>query len=91
MVYLVSKNRCVVGVFTNRTWMMAKIEHLTRDLHIKGTRKNVPVNAGSIGVQMVNGYLPLYNDEDAVEMRIWKLNENTLNPQLKEVYNEDSI
>ena len=25
MVYLVSKEKCVVGIFTNRTWMMSAI------------------------------------------------------------------
>ena len=84
MVYLVSKEKCVVGIFTNRTWMMGKIGHLVTDLHIKGVRKNVPVNANTIGTQMTNGYLPLYDDNDIIVMRIWKLNENTINPQLKE-------
>lgn len=83
MVYLVSKERCVVGIFTNRTWMMGRIGHLVADLHIKGVRKDVPVNANTIGTQMTNGYLPLYDDNDEIVMRIWKLNENTINPQLK--------
>lgn len=85
MVYLVSKEKCVVGIFTNRTWMMGTISHLTERLHIKGARKNVPVTANSIGTQMTNGYLPLYDDNDDIVMRIWKMNENTINPQLKEM------
>jgi hypothetical protein len=85
MVYLVSKEKCVVGIFTNRTWMMGLISHLTDKLHIKGARKNVAVTASSIGTQMTNGYLPLYNDNDEVVMRIWKLNVNTINPQFKEI------
>lgn len=89
MVYLVSKEKCVVGIFTNRTWMMGLISHLTAPLHIKGTRKNVPVTASSIGTQMTNGYLPLYDDNDIIVMRIWKLNENTINPQFKGAYNEN--
>jgi hypothetical protein len=84
MVYLVSHNKCVIGVFTNRTWMMNEIGHLTSTLHIKGTRKDVPVTASSIGTQMINGYLPLYDDNNEIVMRIWKLNENTINPQFKE-------
>ena len=84
MVYLVSKNKCVIGIFTNRTWMMSKISHLTERLHIKGARKDVAVTASSIGTQMTNGYLPLYDDNNEIVMRIWKLNENHINPQFKE-------
>lgn len=84
MVYVVSHKKCLIGVFTNRTWMMNTIDHLTTALHIKGTRKNVPVTANSIGTQMTNGYLPLYDDNDTVVIRIWKLNENHINPQFKE-------
>lgn len=83
MVYLVSHTKCVVGVFTNRTWMMNTIGHLVKDLHIKGVRKDVAVTAGSIGTQMTNGYLPLYDDSNEIVMRIWKLNENRINPQFK--------
>lgn len=84
MVYLVSKTKCVIGIFTNRTWMMNAISHLTESLHIKGARKDVAVTASSIGTQMTNGYLPLYDDNNEIVMRIWKLNENTINPQFKE-------
>ena len=84
MVYLVSKEKCVIGIFTNRTWMMNTIGHLVKDLHIKGVRKDVAVTASSIGTQMTNGYLPLYDDNNEIVMRIWKLNENTINPQFKE-------
>jgi hypothetical protein len=85
MVYLVSHNKCVIGIFTNRTWMMGAISHLTEKLHIKGARKDVAVTASSIGTQMTNGYLPLYDDNNEIVMRIWKLNENTINPQFKEM------
>lgn len=94
MIYLVSHSKCVIGIFTNRTWMMSAISHLTEKLHIKGTRKDVAVTASSIGTQMTNGYLPLYDDNNEVVMRIWKLNENTINPQFKELQdgnNADTI
>jgi hypothetical protein len=90
MVYLVAKNKCVIGVFTNRTWMMSAISHLTEKLHIKGARKDVAVTASSIGTQMINGYLPLYDDNNEIVMRIWKLNENTINPQFKENQDDQS-
>jgi hypothetical protein len=90
MVYLVAKNKCVIGVFTNRTWMMSTISHLTEKLHIKGVRKDVAVTASSIGTQMTSGYLPLYDDNNEIVMRIWKLNENTINPQFKENQDDQS-
>lgn len=88
MVYLVSHSRCVIGVFTNRTWMMNSIGHLVKEYYIKGVRHNVEVTAASIGSQMKNGYLPLYDKAtDQIVMRIWKLNENNINPQFKETTN----
>ena len=83
--YLVSKEKCVVGIFSNRTWMMAKIGHLVTNMHIKGDRKDIAVNANSIGTHMPKGYLPLYdNDTNEIVMRIWRLEVNNINPQFKE-------
>lgn len=86
MLYLVSHSRCVIGIFTNRTWMMNKIGHLVKDYYIKGVRHSVEVTAASIGAQMRNGYLPLYSKaDDKIKIRIWKLSENNINPQFKEI------
>ena len=83
-VYLVSKEKCVVGVFTNRTWMMERISHLFTGCHIAGVRKPIAVTANSIGTHMDTGYLPIYDADGNIAVRIWKLNVNTINPQFKE-------
>jgi len=84
-VYLVSKEKCVVGIFSNRTWMMEKIGHLVKDLYIQGERKRIAVTAASIGTHMPKGYLPLYDwNTEEITMRIWHLNVNNINPQFKE-------
>lgn len=84
-VYLVSKEKCVVGIFSNRTWMMEKIGHLVKDLYIQGERKRIAVTASSIGTHMPKGYLPLYDwNTEEITMRIWHLNVNNINPQFKE-------
>lgn len=83
-IYLVSKEKAVVGLFTNRTWMMNIAGAVFSNLHIKGERKNLPVNANTIGTHMPNGYVPLYdNDTDEIVVRIWKLSVNKLNPQFR--------
>ena len=83
-VYLVSHCKCVVGIFSNRTWMIAKIGHLFDKCHIIGARKNISVTANSIGTHMPNGYLPIYDEGGNIVYRIWKLNVNSVNPQYKE-------
>ena len=84
-IYLVSKEKSVVGLFTNRTWMMNIAGAVFTNLHIKGERKNLPVNANTIGTHMPNGYVPLYdNDTNEIVVRIWKLSVNKLNPQFKD-------
>lgn len=84
-VYLVSHQKCVVGIFSNRTWMIGSIGKLFENCHIKGQRKNLAVTASSIGVNMPNGFIELYdNDTDEIEFRIWDLNINSVNPQYKE-------
>ena len=84
-VYLVSKEKCVVGIFTNRTWMMERIGHLLTNCYIEGARKALAVNANTIGTYIHTGYLPLYDrDTHEIVMRIWKLTVNTINPQFKE-------
>lgn len=68
---------------------MDNCSFLTNKTYIKGARKNLEVSEATLGQYLSNGFVKLFSkDSDEVLLRIWDLNVNSINPELKEFTNE---